>query len=80
MIYRGKCFLAVFLFVAGRAYTQERGIGGDGAKLYDGEKACSSTNYSILSDQIYTTEKLDVVERFSLSLRIFYKIWIPVQN
>ncbi len=37
--------------LAGRAYLRERGRGGGGeAKSYDGEKAWSSVNYSILCD------------------------------
>jgi hypothetical protein len=43
-------FLSVFLSVAGRAHWRERGDGGGGgAKSYDGEKAWSSINHSILS-------------------------------
>ncbi len=42
--------VSVFLCVDGRAYWQERrgGGGGGGAKSYDGEKAWSSINHSIL--------------------------------
>ncbi len=60
MIYRGPgrmiappppvSKLSLFLCVAGRAYWRGRGeMGGGGAKSYDGEKAWSCINYSILS-------------------------------
>ncbi len=33
-------------------------LGGEGAKSYDGEKAWSSTNHSILSDDLYSEQKV----------------------
>ncbi len=56
--------LSVFLCVAGRAYWLERGDvgGGGGAKSYDGEKAWSSINHSILSGSKHHLYPVDFVQ------------------